>query len=385
MKTTIRQSTPQRSSAGRGPVPFARRIALTAAVLTISASMVLAGAPYAVAATNDTEAEPDELQLRIEQSAAAYDEATANVESLEKKIEDNEAKISEIEKQMPEYEARAQDALVSMYKMQSQSPNLVSVILQSDSLNDFITTLTYVNTVHDENLTELENLANKQAELESAQTELEQSKKQAEEEQDRASAALAEAQAAREQAQREAAERAAREAAEAQKEQEEKQEKSSDSKKDDSSASEKDEGSSSSSSSSEPVETPSSDGADWSSDEEAFVNQWAPRINAYLAGSPLAGQGETFARAAWEYGVDPRWSPAISCTESSKGRHCFKPHNAWGWGSSSWGSWEEAIYAHVRGLARGYGYTISVSAAKKYCPPNWQHWYNATLAEMNKI
>ena len=381
MKTTIRQSTPQRSSAGKGSVPFARRIALTAAALTISASVALAGAPCALAVTNDTEAEPDELQLRIEQSAAAYDEATANVESLEKKIEDNEAKISEIEKQMPEYEARAQNALVSMYKMQSQSPSLVSVILQSDSLNDFITTLTYVNTVHDENLTELENLANKQAELEGAQTELEQSKKQAEEEQDRASAALAEAQAAREQAQREAAEKAAREAAEARKEQKEKP-----SKQDSSAASKKDdEEASSSDSSSEPVETPSSDGADWSTDEEAFVNQWTPRINAYLAGSPLAGQGETFARAAWEYGVDPRWSPAISCTESSKGRYCFKSHNAWGWGASSWGSWEEAIYAHVRGLARGYGYTISVSAAKKYCPPNWQHWYNTTLSEMNKI
>ena len=133
------------------------------------------------------------------------------------------------------------------------------------------------------------------------------------------------------------------------------------------------------------MEAPSSDGADWSSDKETFVSQWAGRIDAYLAGSPLAGQGATFASAAWDYGVDPRWSPAISNTESSKGLYCFQSHNAWGWGSYSWSSWEEAIDAHVRGLARGYGYTISVEAAKKYCPPNWEHWYNATLAQMNMI
>ena len=129
--------------------------------------------------------------------------------------------------------------------------------------------------------------------------------------------------------------------------------------------------------------TPSS--VDWSQDKQAFVGHWAPRIDAYLAGSPLGGQGKTFADAAWDYGVDPRWSPAISNTESSKGLYCFKPHNAWGWGSSSWGSWEEAIRDHVAGLARIYGPTISMEAARKYCPPNADHWYSATLAEMERI
>lgn len=121
---------------------------------------------------------------------------------------------------------------------------------------------------------------------------------------------------------------------------------------------------------------------DWSVGEEAFIAEWTARIDAYLAGSPLAGQGATFARAAWNNGVDPRWSPAISNTESSKGAHCFLPCNAWGWGSSSWGSWEEAINAHVAGLASGYGYSITYAAAQKYCPPNCDHWFNATLSEM---
>ena len=122
-----------------------------------------------------------------------------------------------------------------------------------------------------------------------------------------------------------------------------------------------------------------------SSDEAAFVSEWSARIDAYLAGSPLAGQGTTFAKAAYEYGVDPRFSPAISFTESGKGAVCFLPHNAWGWGSSSWDSWEEAIYDHVAGLASGYGGQISEEAARKYCPPTWQSWYNRTLEQMNMI
>ena len=129
----------------------------------------------------------------------------------------------------------------------------------------------------------------------------------------------------------------------------------------------------------------STDTADWSSDEDAFVSQWTARINNYLAGSPLSGYGETFARAAWTYGVDPRWSPAISYVESTKGAYCFASHNAWGWGSVSWDSWEEAINAHVAGLARGYGYTLTYAAAQKYCPPNADHWYNSCLAQMNSI
>lgn len=124
---------------------------------------------------------------------------------------------------------------------------------------------------------------------------------------------------------------------------------------------------------------------DWEVGEEAFLEEWTRRIDDYLAGSPLSGMGATFAKAAWENGVDPRWSPAISNTESTKGRFCFASHNAWGWGSSSWSTWEEAINAHVAGLARGYGYTISYDNAKKYCPPTYDSWFNSTLSEMKKI
>lgn len=122
-----------------------------------------------------------------------------------------------------------------------------------------------------------------------------------------------------------------------------------------------------------------------SGDEASFVAEWGPRIDAYLAGSPLAGQGATFASASYRYGVDPRVSPAISTVESSKGARCFRSHNAWGWGNSSWGSWESAIEAHVSGMSRIYGYDVSRADASKYCPPNAEFWYNRVTSEMNKI
>lgn len=124
---------------------------------------------------------------------------------------------------------------------------------------------------------------------------------------------------------------------------------------------------------------------DFTVGKEAFITEWTSRIDNYLAGSPLAGQGATFAEAAWNNGVDPRWSPAISNTESSKGAVCFKPYNAWGWGSSSWSSWEEAINAHVAGLASGYGYSITVANAQKYCPPTYMDWYTKTISQMQMI
>ena len=124
---------------------------------------------------------------------------------------------------------------------------------------------------------------------------------------------------------------------------------------------------------------------DWTVGRDAFVNEWAWRIDMYLAGSALSGYGYAFAQAAWDCGVDPRWSPAIADTESGKGSVCFLPYNAWGWGESSWGDWESAIYAHVAGLADGYGYSITPGAAAVYCPPNTAFWYAHTLEQMSYI
>lgn len=124
---------------------------------------------------------------------------------------------------------------------------------------------------------------------------------------------------------------------------------------------------------------------DWTVGRKAFVEEWTRRIDKFLAGSNLAGYGKVFAEAAWENGVDPRFSPAISNTESGRGSECFLPYNAWGWGSSTWNDWETAIRDHVAGLAEVYGYTVSYEAAGIYCPPNQDNWYHMTITAMASI
>lgn len=124
---------------------------------------------------------------------------------------------------------------------------------------------------------------------------------------------------------------------------------------------------------------------DFTVGREAFIAEWTARIDTYLEDSPLAGYGANFAEAAWDNGVDPRWSPAISCTESTKGVYLSAAHNAWGWTGGSWADWPTAISAHVAGLAKGYGHTITYANAARYCPPNTAHWYRTTLSEMAKI
>lgn len=118
------------------------------------------------------------------------------------------------------------------------------------------------------------------------------------------------------------------------------------------------------------------DDVDFSMSEEAFVACWAPRIDAFYqwyescAGEsiPLCGHGNQFARAAYRNRIDPRLSPALSINESGAGRFCFRPHNAWGWGQSSWSSWAKAINGHAQGLASGYSGLTLAEVADKYCP-----------------
>ena len=124
----------------------------------------------------------------------------------------------------------------------------------------------------------------------------------------------------------------------------------------------------------------------WSADKSDFVSDWAPRIDAYLSGSPMAGTGEYYAAAAWDNGVDPRWAPAISYVESSKGAVCFRSHNAWGYGSYSFGSWEEGINRVVSALGGSlYGGYLTREAAATYCPSNPGHWYNSCAEQMAQI
>ncbi len=344
--------------------------------LAIFALGSLFNCSVAFAETDNIDAEISEYQQIIEDSSKKYDEAISKSSELKSQIEDNEQKLGELNDALPKQQERANAAVRELYSLDKVMGQLINWILGIEDVTTAITNLDYIEYVRDKNLSRIEESKRTKSELESTKSNLESQKAEVDKLADEAATSLAEAQAARQEAQQRAAEQAEREraAAEAAVKAAEEQAKNS-----------SDNSDSGSSNSNDTVSPPDGDGADWSSDKETFVNSWAGRIDNYLSGSPLAGQGKTFASAAWDYGVDPRWSPAISYTESSKGLYCFKSHNAWGWGSLSWGSWEEAIDAHVRGLARGYGYTISIEAAKKYCPPNWEHWYSVTSAQMNMI
>lgn len=361
--------------------------------------------------TAGLDGEVSELTAEIERTGAALDEANARVAEVEQRIADNEEQLSSLYNQIPTQLQRSSDAVRELYKMQYQSSSLIELLLNADNFADFIVNFQYVTHIQQRHLDTVEKLRQMKEQLDATQSALAEDRAAALAEQENAKAALASAQQAREEAQRRAreeAERQAREAAErraaeeaAAKEAAEaeaarlqaEREKAEAGQTPDAPQGEEVGGPTASpdpepapSVPQEPENQPTDDGIDYgNTDKTQFVASWAPRIDAFLAGSPMAGTGTIFAEAAWDYGVDPRWSPAIANTESSRGVICFLPFNAWGWGSASWGSWDEAIRAHVSGLAAGYGYTISEWAAQKYCPPNWQAWYDRTVAAMNSI
>ena len=120
-------------------------------------------------------------------------------------------------------------------------------------------------------------------------------------------------------------------------------------------------------------------------ERETYVSTWAERIDAFNAGYPLEGYGRAFAEAAYAYGVDPRYSPAIARVESGSGRTCAYAHNAWGWGAVGWSDWETAIDAQVSGLASGYGYTLTAAAAQSYNEASPDEWYAQVESCMYQI
>ena len=375
--------------------PYARRAA-TLVTTAMLASSGLAAIPAPAHAETY-----DELQQRVEECSAAYDEAMANIEQIQDEIDENEEKIAQIESEMPEQRKRASDSLKTLYKMQQSSKGLIDLVLSSDDFSQMIATVTYLSRIQSKNMNELLALGTMNAELSEAKDTLTARHAQANQEAERALEAKEEALAAREEVRQQAIAQAQAEQAAAQAAIE-------------AAAKAAEEGKTFTNASGQetpvqvapspspdpepiaPTPTPapeeekkeensSPQNPEPASDREAFVNTWAPRIDAYLAGYPLGGHGRTFAEAAWDYNVDPRWSPAISCIESTKGTYCFRSHNAWGWGSVDWPDWDTAIRSHVAGLSRGYGYTISPSNAQKYCPPTWQEWYSSVLSEMESI
>ena len=352
------------------------------ALIAMAALSFVCHTPLAFAETDNIDDVPSELQQRVEETSAAFNEATVKVKELEQRIDENTARIAELEEKIPVQREKSAAAMRVTYKLNHDGYSLVNAVLESGSFMEFLERLSYMDYIQNKGIQDMLMLSAMQDELKTAQAELEQEREEALEEQQAAKDALDEAMAIRQQAIEAAAAAAAQEAAEQAAREAEVQGK----------LEAQPEGEASGSvTASAPAVDPVNSG---NTDRDAFIAEWAPRIDAYFEGSPLYGQGENFAKSAWKYCIDPRWSAAISNTESSKARVCIRPHNAWGWGAADsdpynlaaeWDTWEEAIDAHARGLAKGYGYTISINGAKRYCPYTWQSWYNRTLTEMAKI
>jgi len=351
---------------------------LCSGIVALLLALCVLGLTHLVAAHAEekiTQEKLDALQEQVEQSAVTYNKAVADVDRLEQEIAENQALLEELNEQLPMQEERFNEAVRFMYVYQMDTSFVLDFLFSSSDFESLIGAVEYIDRLQENNYKVMVETAAYKAQVESTAAQLDSDLKEAQAAREQAARSLEEAKAARQEAMRLAAEQAAREeaarkaAAEA------------------AAASSAGGGSSSHSSGGGSVSHPtvSSGDVDWSLSRDAFIAEWAPRINSYLAGSPLSGYGYNFAAAAWDYGVDPRWSPAIACVESGKGANCFRSHNAWGWGSKSWDSWEEAIDAHVNGLHRIYGATLTYSGAQMYCPTNPDGWYEKVLKEMNKI
>ena len=336
----------------------------------------------------------------IEKLTIAYDEAQQNLQAAEALIEKLQVQIDKLEAILPAQEARSNAAIKQRYIMQSNPLSVAEPLLSSDSLGDFIRHIDYLQIVSKSNLEEFNKTVSMKNELDTAKQEQIIVRDAAQEKVDAAEKEL-------EAEQKERAEKAAKGQAKSVKQagslggknSVEKSEDEDDEDADDDEESDEKDDEEAEEEKPDVVEATQDtedliDGADWYASRDEFIAEWAERLDDYLEGSALEGQGVNFAASAWKYCIDPRWSAAISNTESSKGAICIRPHNAWGWGAadsdpyglaSEWASWEEAIDAHAAGLAKGYGYTISMGGAQSYCPPTWQSWYNKTLSEMAKI
>lgn len=348
---------------------------------TLIFTLVFSAIPLGYSASNrvafaeEGSADISQIDSEIERLSNEYNSAFEKSQSINTEIADAENRITEIEQKLPESQDKANNAIRSMFFFNDNVSILLNMIFGIQSLTDAMNNFNYIDYIYTKNKADIASFTGLKNELVEKKNGLNQMRTVAETAASNASSALLQARNAKEKAQREAEERAAAEAAQAQAALQAAQNQQLESEKNGQAPADL------------PVNPnpPKKDNADWSQDKTTFVNSWAPRIDAYMSGFPLAGYGRVFAEAAYDYGVDPRFSPAISCVESTKGMYCFLPHNAWGWGSVSWDSWDEAIRSHVRGLSRGYGYTLSVAAAKKYCPPTWERWYEAVSAQMNLI
>lgn len=360
--------------------------ALLAAALSLGVTLPPAVAQAEGESSQQLQATADQLMAEVREKVRAYNEASERVGDLEARIFKGEAAIADIEGQLPAKRQLAARSVKSLYKMSQDDAGLVGLILCSEDFESFVANLQYLDAVTAYNDEQVADLAQAQSDLQTAQATLEVQRQQAEDERRAADEALSAAQDAAAQAQRAADEARAEEQARA--------------------AAAAALGGGSLSQASSPDEaiattdgllrqaglSPAGDDAPEGEDRDAFVGRWAPRLDAYLAGRPLAGQGAAFAGAAWDAGIDPRWSAAESMLESGAGAACFAPYNAYGWlARGGFSSWEEGIREHATYLRGTYGTSPTPAAAALYLVGDpaalaeSSEYYQSLLAEVAKI
>lgn len=184
-----------------------RNLALTAGLATALCCFSLASVQPAFAASTD------ELQAKVDEATQAYNTATAKVNDLQAKIDESQSKISDVEQKLPEQKQKASTAIRSMYKMQQDSPSIVTLLLSSSDFTDFVSTYQYISSIQRDNTTQTQQLSDLQQELVSAQETFVSSKNEATNQQQAAQNSMQDAQTALDELNRQLAEQAAQAAA----------------------------------------------------------------------------------------------------------------------------------------------------------------------------
>ena len=326
----------------------------------------------------------DETQQEVERTAEEYNDASERataaraaaeaareeVARLEAQISESQATLDRVGSQLDGQKKRSADAMRAQYRMEAEGFNLTELIFSSSSLSEFLSNLTYLDHFQELNTAEIkkytamkEEYENALATQQTAKVDADAQKAIAEEEEAtaveqeaRAEQAMESAKEARVKAQEEAEAEIERRAKELEK------------------------------------VGAIDNNVNWRVTRDQFVEEWTKRIDAYFAGSPMAGCGQACAEAAWDFGVDPRWSPAISTLESGKGRAVpyNTSNNAWGWFANApayrtFPPFADGCRAHVEYLGKFYGYTVTLDHARTYCPPNAEKWYSMVVEEMRTI
>ncbi len=406
-----------------------RRHAAIACALTVALTTGTAGPAQAASNVDALKREATDLIARIDETTRNYQEASAELDELDAIIAENEAKSAEIEAQMPEQRARTAASIKNQYRFQQNSTGLLDLILSSEDFASFISALHYIDTINQRNAYEIHALNELQDALVQTQSSLKAERDALVAKTEEARNALEGARDTRTQIQNwinaaaNDTEKADRVQAVAQAVQE--IEASNANKGNNESANNTNNNNSDATTQQASTPAPAntntndtpkpSDNSNQSATSAVVASiveenttptpaptttepatstnttssdgtDWAARINTYLEGTALAGHGADFAQAAETYGVDPRIAPAISGVESGWGQVCFKDHNAWGWGSQSWDSWESAIDNYVKGYSDIYGSGITLEGAEMYASNDiYDVWYETVLSEMDRI